>query len=416
MYRSRGTRHVQLSIWIIAISVVVGPILLGLLLYRLGFSRAVVLGLGMAILGGAILLNRDPLVDLSDPREIAANPSPLSLQEESAARRTMPAAAAETEFVQEKAAHEDTRRALDIAKSRIMALEAERRATAGAPTDAAAEFKTARERLQEAELRLAIANAEIERLKAALRAAEPIATAVPLPATPQPFAHAPATEHALPPPAAPTSEGAEIATGATVRRGEPDDPITAIGRTLAEAMRSQHFALVKLSNDELVEGRRGSYYRITCPGNDNVPLRFSAGNYTFESGYAPLATCFKAVQGVLLDALPSGTRHRLYVQGFASPRSFIRPKPLPVRDTHLRSITYLPRMKDLDRFATAKTRQTTGRRFTNTELPNLRAANVAHWIGRTTNGAIQPDVLEGQLKPGNQAISQSFALLLYLAW
>ncbi|MGE0768466.1 MAG: hypothetical protein AB7L90_18585 [Hyphomicrobiaceae bacterium] len=438
----------QLSIWIFTISVVVGPVLLGLLLHRLGFSRAVAVGLAAVLLGGAILISREPASERGAelpvaPQQVSTASSPSQavspvtetaitaalvqtlLQEVRALRTKLASFDPErgghasplriADLDTEKAAHAETKRALEVAKARIASLSAERAAPA-AHSAIASTYQKTNEELQAARLRLAIANAEIERLKAAVRAAEPVATAASLPATPQPFAHAPARAE----PAATTGKATEIATGTTSPRvsgaSESASRSAAIGKMLAEAMRSRRFALVKLANEDLVAGRHGSYYRITCPGSGATPLSFRAGDYTFNGGYGSLEACFKALQALLLDALPADTGRRLYVQGYASQRGFIRPKAFPTRDTHLRSIEYLPRITGRDQFSTSKARQTTQRRFANADLPNLRAANVAHWIDRASKGAIRPEILEGELQPGNNATSQSFCLLLHVTW
>lgn len=424
----------QLSIWIIAISVVLGPVLLGLLLHRLGFSRAVTLGLGIVILGSALLLVRDPM-DASDNRPISAPTqaatAPTPIEAPSAVSTTAAsieiealraqlaaievdqrnaASTATADLARAKAAHDDTRRALEAAKSRIASLEAApppAAPLASQPTTTA----SVDDKLKQTELRLAIAYAEIERLKAMLRAAEPVATAVPLPATPKPFDNAP------PPPGPPPETKAEtIAISATAAAPVPENKGAAIGRILAQAMSSRSFALVKLANDELVQGRRGNYFRIICPGPRNRPLSFGPGAYTFPSGYSLLGSCIKAVRSVLLDKLPSDAERRLYVQGYSGQRGFFRPKAFPSGDTHLKTFSYLPRIKGRDRFSTAKVQQTTGRRFTNTELPNLRAANVAHWIERSASGAITPEILEGELKPASYTAVQSFSLILQMNW
>ncbi|MGD9803141.1 MAG: hypothetical protein AB7E81_24430 [Hyphomicrobiaceae bacterium] len=428
----------ELSIWIFVISVVVGPVLLGFLLHRFGFSRAVAIGLGLVVFGAAALISREPLVDSSldqqatipsDPR---AAPSSPTIEHRSAAQDEIEALRsklATLEAIQrsatgsgnaalerEKAAHEETRRALDAAKARIAETQVGRAPDQGTLPPETTEPQTIRDELKAARLRLAIAEAEIERLKTAIRAAEPVATAAPLPATPQPFAHAPEPDRTPHPAAIPVKNATEITTGDTAPAGQNESRSATIGRTLAQAMSSRSFALVKLSADELVEGRRGSHYRITCPGKGGKSVSFGSGDYTFSLGDGPLATCFKAVQSLLLDALPQDSERHLYVQGYASQRGFIRPKPLPGRDAYLKSIAYLPRLKGRDRYATATAQQSTGHRFANAELPNLRAAYVAHWIEKASQGAIRPEILEGALKPAPDAESQSFALILQVSW
>ena len=409
----------QLAIWIIAISVVAGPILLGLVLHHLGFSRAVTLGIGMAILGGsAILLSREPFVDSSAQRVAAIK---LSTSKDNARSATAPdagrrEAGALSALELERAAHQQTRRDLEIAKAKIASLSADQPTPANAGSDSGSEPQTIRDELKSARLRLAIANAEIERLKSAVRAAEPVATAAPLPATPQPFAYAPAVEEQANAAATATVNSSEIATGATSAASGQKEQDGDLGRILAQAMRSRRFSLVKLANDELVEGRRGSYYRITCPGTDSRPLKFGAGHFTFGSGFNALDTCVKAIENLLLEPLPANTEHRLYVQGYASFRGFVRPKALPAHEKHLKSIAYLRRLKDGTRYAPAQARQLTGRRFTNTDLPNLRAASVAHRIETLTKRAIVPEILEGELKPDGDPVSQSFAIILQMPW
>jgi len=416
---------VQLAIWIIAISVVAGPILLGLVLHHLGFSRAVTLGIGMAIVGGgAILLSREPFVD-SSTQHVATPSAATALPPSESNAPTAPdtshpdteALPAEISALErERMAHEQTRRALEAANAKIASLDASRPVPPDASSSNGDELQTARDELKSAQLRLAIANAEIERLKSAIRAAEPVATAAPLPVTPQPFAYAPALEGQANAPADAAVNSSGIATGATSADARREGQSADLGRILAEAMRSRQFTFVKLADDELVEGRRGSYYRITCPGTGNKPLRFGAGDYTFGSGFGALDTCVKAIENLLLQPLPPNTEHRLYVQGYASFRGFVRSRALPTHDIHLKTITYLQRIKGRDRYASTRARQTTGRRFVNTDLPNLRAASVAHRIETLTKRAIKPEILEGELKPDNDAVSQSFALILQVPW
>jgi hypothetical protein len=99
------------------------------------------------------------------------------------------------------------------------------------------------------------------------------------------------------------------------------------------------------------------------------------------------------------------------VQGYASRRAFLKPKPFPPRDARLQSVAYLPRHEG-QRFAATPAMQKVADRYTNTELPNLRAAYVADWIGKATHGAVRPEILQGEHRADADPLSQGFTLLL----
>jgi hypothetical protein len=186
---------------------------------------------------------------------------------------------------------------------------------------------------------------------------------------------------------------------------------------LAQAVQSRQFELEAISDTELVAGRPGSYYRIRCPdGRGGKRLNFASGAYTFDGGNKALKSCFEAVQRLLLDAFPPTTTARLYVQGFASRSGFIKPRRIPPHDQRLKSITFLPRQHDRERFIPRGKRQNATVEYGNAELPALRAAFVAEWIATSTKGAIRPEILEGALKPASDPTSRSFDLVLHAAW
>jgi hypothetical protein len=424
---------VQLSLSIIVASIVAGAILLSFLLHRLGFSRAVVLGLAVAILGATTLVSREPLVDSSaesfalSPTETTADTAGSAGQAmrseiarlrariaalEAAADGASTATEATAALDRERAAHRQTREALKAASTRLAALEVGPSLSATAPARSDAAAGTPTDDLATTRLKLALAEAEIIRLQAALRAAEPVATASPLPAAPAPFSNAPDRVPASIPTAA-----AGIVTGAPQRDPQPEQAphqardAAALDRILAEAIRTGDFTLARLDDDEVVAGRHGRYLRITCPDKDGRPLGFSSGDYTLAGGDGALATCFAAVREALLEALPASGRPRLYVQGYASRRAFLKPKPFPPRDARLQSVAYLPRHEG-QRFAATPAMQKVADRYTNTELPNLRAAYVADWIGKATHGAVRPEILQGEHRADADPLSQGFTLLL----
>lgn len=404
--------------WIILTAVAVGPILLGLLLHRLGFSRAVSLGLGLVIVGSALLLAWEPPIDSHDEAErLVLHPSPGN----AGADRDEITALREAHGVA-KAEIEDLRRQLHAAGAKpsamekLQALEVARKQLSDALQTANSERDAARIEADDARRRLVIAEATIARLEAAARTAPPNVGPPLIPFTPTPFSTAPREDTVEPKrEAAPATE---IATGAT-EAAEASVPAAPrpLGAALAEAAQSRQFELEAISDTELVVGRPGSYYRIRCPdGRGGKRLNFASGAYTFDGGNKALKTCFEAVQRLLLDAFPPTTTARLYVQGFASRSGFIKPRRIPPHDQRLKSVTFLPRNDDRERFVAHGERQTVADEYGNAELPILRAAFVADWIATSTNGAIRPEILEGALKPTSDPASLSFDLVLHAAW
>jgi len=418
--------------WIIFAAVLVGPVLLGLVLHRFGFSRAVSVGLGSTIVGAAFLLTREPMItpgterSSAPPAQTGDQVSPATTEELHALRRQVATLLAERRdalpqgggevaaaLAREKAAHSETRLALKTAIDKHAAsVEAERRLAAELET--ARRGQTTTTDLEDARRRLAIAEATIARLEAAARAA-PART----PATDPPFAPAPfSTTRPEAPPAKADPPAADVSTGAmnTPKNTEAENGAP-LSPALNEASRARQFELTKIDDSELVEGRRGSYYRITCPdGAGGSRLKFEAGSYLLEGGERAFASCIDAIRKLILGPLPPTAAPRLYVQGFASRQGFQKPRRLASRDPSLRTITYLPRKSGTERYDTRVRSSNPGDRYTNADLPNLRAALVAGSIVRVTRNAIRPEILEGQLTPESNPSSRSFDLILQTAW
>ncbi len=393
--------------WIVLAAVLVGPVLMGLLLHRLGFSRAVSIGLGATIVGAGLLVSREPLVNSSVGGRATAIQQTISEPPQATADD---AAAA---LDREKSAHQETRLALKAAQDQLAASDAERHRIAAELAQAKSEVTSTKE-LEDARRRIVIAEATIARLEAATRTAPPQSASFPLPAVPAPFSSTPPPPTTVPE----VAPSASMATGTTTPVEKPaSDNASTLGLALSEAAKARKFELTRITDSQLVEGRQGSYYRITCSdGSAGNPLKFEAGGYELDGGEQALARCVKAIQQLILSPLPSAAKPRLYVQGFASTAGFVKSKRLPPRDARLRAITYLPRTSGKDRFAAKGKRRNVGSRFANAELPYLRAAYVADWIARSTKGALRAEILEGELKPGNHPSSRSFDLVLQAAW
>lgn len=417
--------------WIIFAAVLVGPVLLGLLLHRFGFSRAVSVGLGSTIVAAALLLTREPTITPSAertsaiPAETASSGARAETEELHELRRQVSALLAERRQTQsqtsgdsaaalsrETASHKETTIALKATREKLEAsIEAQRRLAAELET--ARRAQPASTELEDTRRRLAIAEATIARLEAAARAAPPRTPTADPPFAPAPFS---ATRSELPAKADPPA--ANVSTGAT---DPPKDTKADNGSPLAPALsepsRARQFELTKIDNSELVEGRRGSYYRITCPdaagGNR---LKFEADGYQLDGGEQALASCLEAIRKLILSPLPPAAAPRLYVQAFASTQGTQRPRRLASRDPSLRAITFLPRKSGAERYATRARRSNIGESYANTDLPNLRAAFVAGSIVRATRNAIRPEILEGQLMPATSPSSRSFDLILQTAW
>lgn len=417
--------------WIIFAAVLVGPVLLGILLRRLGFSRAVSVGLGSTIVGAAILL-REPMVtsnadrSAATPAEISPRAEPATTDELHDLRRqvsTFPSERRQTQphdsgeaaaaLARETAAHKEMTLALKAAKEKLEAsVEAQRRLAA--ELEAARRGQNANTELEDTRRRLAIAEATIARLEAAAQAAPARTSAVDPLFAPAPFS----AVRSEPQPAEPHPPAANVATGATDASVKTDaDDKTPLGASLSQASQARQFELTRIDDNELIEGRRGSYYRITCPdGVGGNRLRFEAGGYQLEGGERALAGCLEAIRKMILSPLPAAAAPRLYVQGFASTPGFQNARRLDPRNPSLKSITYLPRKSGTDRFVTRPKRSNLGGRYTNADLPNLRAALVASAIVSATKNGIRPEILEGQLRPGSNPSSRSFDLILQTAW
>jgi len=432
--------------WIILAAVIAGPVLMGLLLHRLGFSRAVSIGLGSTIVGAALLVSREPLIDSSTERALpslsdAGSPSGQSrstapdaeraalfaaTQELRELRRQLNTLEAErrapapggtgdatAKLEREIAAHSETRLALKAMADKL-------EASAETQRQLATELQTARperasvKELEDTRRRLAIAEATIARLEAATRAAPLSSAAAPLPLAPAPFSAKPPE----PPPSAPAVPAEAIVTGTANPSSVPDaGNASTMGRALSEASKSRRFELTRIEDGELVEGRRGSYYRITCPdGTAGRPLRFEEGGYSIDGGQQALATCLDAIRQLILSPLPPSAEPRLYVRGFARTDGFQKPKRLDPRDARLKSITYLPKKSGTARFVARGKRQSLGDKYASAELPNLRAAYVADWITKSTRSTIRPEILEGALKSSSDPSSRSFDLVLQTVW
>lgn len=319
----------------------------------------------------------------------------------------------------ERAAHEKTRVALKAVEDQVAVLEASRTRLAEDLARGEAERAAARTTADEAQRRLVLAEASIARLEAAVRATAPRTE-------PSALANAPAPFSAPPQPSV-AATSAIPSTAAALRR--PDAPAAAptsaepagaggeAARRLAAGISSRQLTLEKLTASELVQGRRGTYYRIACrDAASGKRLTFDGGAYTVAGGDAQLDACLKTLQQGVLGTLPGGTAHKLFVQGFASPSGFIKPQKMPPGDTSLKAVDYLPLRKDAGQFGAPPLRQTVTATFANKELPVLRGAYIADWIDNATKGALKPEVLEGDVKPGSDEASRSFDLVLHVAW
>lgn len=319
----------------------------------------------------------------------------------------------------ERAAHEKTRVALKAVEDQVAVLEASRARLAEDLASGEAERAAARKSADEAQRRLVLAEASIARLEAAVRGVSPRSEPSPLPNAPTPFS-------SLQPPAIAATSA--IRPSATEPR-RPEAPAAAaasaespgaggeVARRLAAGLSTRQLTLEKISPTELVQGQRGTYYRIACrDAASGKRLVFDGGAYTVAGGDAQLDACLKALQQAVLGTLPSGTAQKLYVQGFASPSGFIKPQRMPPGDTNLKTVDYLPLRRDSGQFGAPPVRQTVTATFANKELPVLRGAYVADRIANAIKGALKPEILEGDVKPAADEASRSFDLVLHVAW
>ena len=310
----------------------------------------------------------------------------------------------------ERAAHDKTRLALKAVEDQVAVLETSRKRLAEELARGEAERAAARKSADEAQGRLVLAEATVSRLEAAVRGAMPRPEPSPLPNPPAPFSAQPqataaATSSVLRPPESPAAATPDAAAAEDIHR------------RLASVAPTRQLTLEKISVAELVQSRPGAYYRLACrDAATGKRLVFDGGAYTLTGGDGQLEACIKSVQQRVLGALPAGSVPRLYVQGFASPSGFIKPQSMPPGDTHLKAIDYLPLRREAGQFATSPGRLAVGPAFANKELPLLRGAHVADRIAKATKGALRPEVLEGDVKPGSDEASRSFDLVLHVAW
>ena len=314
----------------------------------------------------------------------------------------------------ERVAHEKTRVALRAVEEQVAALEASRKRLA----DEQASFAAERQELAETRARLVLAEASIARLEAASRspvAAAPAADTAPLASVPQPFSAQPA-----PPATAPAAKAPDVRSNASAA-SEPvaiaKGPTTELGRKLGGGLTTRQFVLAALASPEFVQGRQGSFYRITCrDAASGKRLIFDAGAFALSGGDAGLDACFKSLQQAVIAQLPANTERKLFVQGFVSPSGFVKPQKMPATEGHLANVDYLPFLKDAGQFAAKPIRQSVSGSFANKELPVLRAAYVGDWIGNATKSTLKAELLEGETKPSGDDASRSFDLVLYVKW
>ncbi len=300
----------------------------------------------------------------------------------------------------ERVAHEQTRQKLQATQARVDALEAGhdelRRRLQQAerePTPARAPSRDAGEALAKALSVMAQLEVEQAHARGQAKAAAPLVTA--------------ATATAPPPQSKPN----DAAT-------DPDiDNIKAqLKFELGQGVSTPELELTAHPGTEIVQGLKGAYYRIACRGGEGKGrLSFASASYMPADGDQKVIACWRELQQIVLAQLPPELHIRLFTQGFASDQRFVRPKPIPASDDQIRTARFLPRRADTDGYASTHQLRTV-QAYTNSELVNLRGAYIANVIAKATGSRIEPDVLEGAVKPAGDDSATSFDLILFIAW
>ncbi|MDX2157231.1 MAG: hypothetical protein SFW09_12045 [Hyphomicrobiaceae bacterium] len=193
----------------------------------------------------------------------------------------------------------------------------------------------------------------------------------------------------------------------------PSSPLRA---TLAAGLVTNAFTLTADPDEEIVQGRRGTYYRVVCRGQGGKKrIAFASGSYNPADGDAGVEACARSLREAVISKLPAAVDSGLYVLGYASDQRFIKPKPIPAADAHMKSVSYLPRASTGAQFG-ATAGKLTVTAFANKEVSTLRGAYIADVVGTATKGALAPVALEGTVKPASDEAATSFDLILFARW
>ena len=189
-----------------------------------------------------------------------------------------------------------------------------------------------------------------------------------------------------------------------------------IGERLDEGIDSPKFKVRLLPDRELVAGRSAAYYEITLLNRaTSKRFTFEKERYVLVEKDFELQAMFEAFQSELLDSLPPGASHRLYVRGYASTADFTRSRRIQPTRGDLTHVSYLPASKSRGRFDGTESEQVVNGAVQNSDLPQIRAANIRALLNKGVPGA-KLDIIAGALKPDTDPSVDSFDLILSVQW
>ena len=214
------------------------------------------------------------------------------------------------------------------------------------------------------------------------------------------------------PPVAPQPVAPAVVTPPAEARSVADS----LKQQLDEGIDSPKLKVRLLPDRELVAGRSAAYYEITLLNRaTSKRFTFEKERYVLVEKDFELQAMFEAFQSELLDSLPPGASHRLYVRGYASTADFTRSRRIQPTRGDLTHVSYLPASKSRGRFDGTESEQVVNGAVQNSDLPQIRAANIRALLNKGVPGA-KLDIIAGALKPDTDPSVDSFDLILSVQW
>jgi hypothetical protein len=195
-----------------------------------------------------------------------------------------------------------------------------------------------------------------------------------------------------------------------VRVPEPKD----LHKDMDASLFAEHYDVRPLPGNELISGKRGSYYVVNLrnaeSGNRFI---FPGGEFTLGADEAQLKQALSHFASEVVTKLQADHKTvEIFVRGRAD-KSPMNGRPA-VGDPSYRRIKVL-HLVGPDRYADAPTEKTTGTPVDNRDLPDLRAA----YLGKLVNTAIPAAnsvILDGAIADDANEYERTASIILWVPW
>jgi hypothetical protein len=183
---------------------------------------------------------------------------------------------------------------------------------------------------------------------------------------------------------------------------------------LDAGVEEKEYKVEKMPNNEVVEGKVGTYYFIDLKDAESKEMiLFNPGEYTRDEFERAFRDSMSKVRKDILDLLSAGNvPFKLYVRGSAD----LDGNTLPFIDRLPPGeqvwITYLPKVPNTrNRYINNPTPQVITEKYNNRELPNLRASYIQTKLAIV---GLESTILEGEVTQNrSEAKDRSVTILLY---